>query len=113
MADDIEAKRQTAAYSRTIAFLSTTQPGLSDEAMDAQALAAVDASVYGVDAKRDSKGNFIPQGIGSPGHESGNHFAAILKYQGRDAYNAAVREIFKRDPDRARKLGLPEPARAT
>ncbi len=111
MADDLEAKRATAAYSRTIAFLTTTQPGLSDEAMDAQALAAVDASVYGADAKRDSKGNFIPQGIGSKGHESANHFAAIRKYEGKEAYDKAVGEIWRRDPDHAKRLGLPQPAR--
>jgi hypothetical protein len=104
-------QRETAAYARHVAWLRHTQPNLSDEEMDVQALQKVDESVYGVGAKKDRNGNFIPQGIGSPGNENGNHYAAILKYQGRDAYNAAVAEIFKRDPNRARQLGLQQPAR--
>jgi hypothetical protein len=109
MADDREYQRQCAAYARTVAWLRHTQPNLSDEEMDAQGLAAVDASVYGADAKKDRHGNFIPQGIGAPGNESGNHFAALLKYSGKEAYDRAVAEIFKRDPDRARRLGLQQP----
>jgi hypothetical protein len=102
-------QRQTAAYSRHIAWLRHTQPELPDEEMDRQALQKVDEAVYGADAKKDRHGNYIPQGIGAPGNENGNHFQALLKYQGRDAYNAAVAEIFKRDPDRARRLGLQQP----
>lgn len=69
------------------------------------------ASVYGHDAKKDRNGNFIPQGIGSPGHENGNHFAGIRKYEGEDAYWRAVRAAYKHDPAHAKALGLPEPQR--
>jgi hypothetical protein len=109
MADDIEAKRQTAAYNRHIAWLRHTADHLSDEAMDEQALAKVDESVFGFDAKKNRSGNLIQQGLGSPGHESANHFAAIRKYEGEEAWRRAVAEIYRRDPDRAKKLNLPQP----
>lgn len=50
----------------------------------------------------------IPQemGIGSPGRETGNHLAAILKWEGQEAYQQAVNAIWKRDPERAKRLGL-------
>jgi hypothetical protein len=67
MSDDIEAKRQTAQYSRHIAWLRHTAPHFTDEAMDEQALAKVDEAVYGNDAKKDRVGNFVQQGIGSKG----------------------------------------------
>jgi hypothetical protein len=68
-------------------------------------------ATFGFDYKMGRDGTPQQSGIGSIGHETGNHFAAILRWQGREAYNAAVAEIFKRDPDRGRKLGLPQPAR--
>jgi hypothetical protein len=111
MADDLEAKRQTAAYSRTVAWLRHSRPDMSDAEMDAAGLAANDAAVYGHDAKKDRNGNWLEQGIGSRGHETSNHFASLLRYQGREAWESAVREIYKRDPTRAQKLGLPQPAR--
>jgi hypothetical protein len=81
----------------------------SVEAADKAAKEAHYAAVFGHDAKRDPKtGEFIQQGIGAPGRENANHFAAIRRYQGEQAYSKAVKEIWKRDPDRARKLGLPE-----
>lgn len=111
MADDIEAKRQCAVYARHIAWCRTYSPEMSDEAMDAEALQKVDESVHGVGAKKDRHGHYISRAIGAPGFESGNHFAAILKYEGKAAYDKAVAEIWKRDPDRASKLSLPQPAR--
>lgn len=56
----------------------------------------------------------IPQemGIGSPGHETNNHFAGILKYEGPEAHQAALAEIWKRDPERAKKLNLLKPKAA-
>jgi hypothetical protein len=107
--DDREYQRQCAAYARTVAWLRHTQPHLSDEEMDAQGLAAVDAAVYGADAKRDRNGNFIEQGVGSKGHETGNHLAAILRWQGREAYNCEVARIWKETPDHAKRLGLQQP----
>jgi hypothetical protein len=84
----------------------------SVEAADKAAKEAHYAAVFGHDAKRDPKtGEFIQQGIGAPGRENANHFAAILRYRGPAEYQAAVREIWKRDPDRAAKLGLPKPER--
>jgi hypothetical protein len=70
--------------------------------------------VFGVDAKKDSKGQFIEQGIGARGNESANHYAALQKaeregFEPPGAYRAALAEIWKRDPERARKLQLPPP----
>lgn len=58
--------------------------------------------------------NGIPQeqGLGAKGRETGNHFASILRYEGPDAHQAAIEEIWKRDPERAKKLGLPSPRAA-
>src|SRR6516165_8722069 len=69
------------------------------------------AAVYGFDAKKDRASNFVQQGVGAPGRENFNHFQAIRRYQGEQAYLRAVKEIWQRDPDRARKLGLPQPER--
>jgi hypothetical protein len=55
------------------------------------------------------KGQPVEMGVGSPGRENGNHFAAILKYQGVEAHQEALRDIWKRDPERAKKLSLPKP----
>ena len=77
------------------------------EAAHEAAKAAHYAAVYGHDAKKDRDGNYIQQGVGSPGHENFNHFQAIRRYQGEAAYKAAVKEIYQRDPGRAKKLGLP------
>lgn len=71
-------------------------------------------NVFGVDAKRDRKGNYIEQGIGARGYETANHFAAILRaetlgQEPKGSYQAAIREIWKRDPKRAEKLRLPQP----
>jgi hypothetical protein len=73
------------------------------------AMTAHYAAVYGHDAVKDRDGNYVQQGLGSKNHESANHFAAILRYQGREHYNRAVKEIFARDPERAKKLGLEMP----
>jgi hypothetical protein len=106
---ELPAKRATAVYADAVNRMRIGSD-LSEAEMDRQALAAVEASVWGHDAKKVN-GKFVQQGIGSPGHETSNHFAALLRYQGKEAWEAAVREIYKRDPDRARKLGLPQPAR--
>jgi hypothetical protein len=68
--------------------------------------AAEDLVVFGVNAKRDRNGNYIEQGVGSPGRESLNHLAAIRKHEGDDAYQAAVDAIWKRDPEHAKRLNL-------
>lgn len=107
--EELAAKRQSAAYLAKIAMLRRGDPDMSDEDMDKLALQANDEAVYGFDAKKDRKGNYIPQGIGSPGHETANHFNSIRRYEGKEAYEAALREIWKRDPDHAQKLGLPKP----
>lgn len=70
-------------------------------------------NVFGHDAKRDRKGEFIEQGIGSVGHETANHFAALLKAEQMGSepegtYQAALAEIWKRDPKRATQLRLPK-----
>jgi len=65
-------------------------------------------NVYGHDAKKDAAGNWIPQSI-PLGH---NHYAAILRYEGKDAYDRAVRNLWRENPQRAKALNLPEPPRA-
>jgi hypothetical protein len=77
-------------------------------------LADEEKTVFGRDrlnepAFKKVKGQPIETGIGSPGRENGNHFAAIKKYQGEDAYQEALTDIWKRDPDHAKKLSLPRP----
>lgn len=47
--------------------------------------------VFGADFKK-VKGRPVEQGIGSPGHENHNHFAAIRKYEGEEAYRKALAE---------------------
>lgn len=71
-------------------------------------------NVFGFDAKKDRHGNFVEQGIGSKGHETANHFAALKKaeregFELPGSYKAALEEIWKRDPKRAKALGLPQP----
>jgi hypothetical protein len=109
MPDDpeIHAKRKTAVYADTINRLRIGSD-LSDAEMDRLGIEANEHAVWGHDAKKDRNGNYIQQGLGSPGHESANHYAAILRYCGRPAWEEAVREIQKRDPERHAKLGLPK-----
>jgi hypothetical protein len=83
----------------------------SEVELDAIGKHADALNVYGHDAKFVN-GKWIEQGIGSPGHENVNHFNSIRRYSGEQAYQAAIREIYRRDPKRAAALGLPQPARA-
>lgn len=69
-------------------------------------------NVFGFDAKKDRHGEYIEQGVGAKGHETANHFAALKKaeregYELPGSYRAALEEIWKRDPKRAKALGLP------
>lgn len=59
-------------------------------------LAEEEKVVFGTDFKK-AKGKPIEQGIGSPGHETANHLNAIRKYEGEDAYKAAVAKAKKSD----------------
>lgn len=88
---------------------------MSPEARKAH-LAAEEMNVFGrtinnEPAYRKIKG--VPQemGIGAPGNETANHFLAIRKAEGEEAYQAALAEAWKRDPDRAKKLNLPKPTK--
>lgn len=110
MSNDLEAKRNTAVFADTTNRLRHTTD-LPDSEIERIALEAVDHAVHGFDAKKDRNGNFIPQGIGSPGHETSNHFASLRRFEGEESYRRAVAEAWKRDPIRAQKLGLPQPAR--
>ena len=71
-------------------------------------LEAEEKVVFGHDFQKD-KGQPIERGIGSHGRESSNHFAAIRKYEGEEPYQDALKEIWGRDPERAKKLNLPKP----
>jgi hypothetical protein len=69
--------------------------------------------MYGHDAKKGRHG-YIEQGIGSPGNENRNHFAALkqAELEGKEpagSYDAAVAEIWARDPEHAKKCGLLQP----
>ena len=70
--------------------------------------AAEEKIVFGQDVEK-KKGVPIEKGIGSTGHESRNHFMAIRKYEGEDAYREAYEDFVKRDGERAKKLNLPKP----
>jgi hypothetical protein len=52
--------------------------------------------VYGMDFKTDAKGRPIEQGIGAPGNETEQHFAAIEKYHGPEAARQARAAAEKR-----------------
>jgi hypothetical protein len=70
-------------------------------------LAAEEVTVFGHGfQKRD--GRPVEQGVGAPGRESVNSLAALRKWEGDDAYQAAVAAIWKRDPAYAERLGLPK-----
>jgi hypothetical protein len=67
--------------------------------------AAEENTVFGDDHKKRD-GLPIEQGIGSPGHESINHYRSIRRSEGEEAYAKAVAELKRRDPDRFKRLGL-------
>jgi len=98
-----QPRGKSAVYDRAIAAGATP-----DQAAEVEA-----RSVFGFDYRRDSRGNPIQQGIGSESNPTGNHFAAIRRWEGEVAYQAALKKIWRDAPDKARKIGLPEPARAT
>lgn len=50
--------------------------------------------VFGTDFKK-VKGKPVEQGIGSPGRETPNHLNAIRKYEGEEAYKAALAKAKK------------------
>jgi hypothetical protein len=57
-------------------------------------------------------------GIGSKGHETANHFAALKKaeregYEAPGTHAAAVAELWKRDPKRAERIGLEQAGAAS
>jgi hypothetical protein len=108
MADEAQ-KRETAVYNDTRNRLRHGRADLSDEQIDAIALEAVETAVFGHDAAKDRHGNRIQQGIGSPGHETSNHFASIRRWEGEESYRRAVADLWHRNPEHAKRLGLPQP----
>src|SRR5215467_2623303 len=78
----------------------------------ADAEEAVRVSVYGVNYKVDKRGVPVQEGIGAwPHRVTMNHLAAIRKYESEGAYTTALKRLWREAPDRARKIGAPEPAR--
>lgn len=72
--------------------------------------------VYGENVKHDKTGKPVQDGIGSPGHETANHFAALLKREkeGEErpgSYMGEVNKLWARDPKKAKALNLPPPDR--
>lgn len=87
-------------------------PDAIDQHFEAEA-----RNVFGHDAKKDARGNYIEQGIGSKGHETANHFASLKKaeregFEQPGSYKRALEEIWKRDPQRATALNLERPPAA-
>jgi hypothetical protein len=93
-------------------FNAKSHGGASLEQAHEAAKAAHFAAVYGHDAKKGRDGNYIQQGWGSKGRETGNHLAAIKKYEGPAAYQKELQRIWKETPDHAKRMGFPEPQRA-
>jgi hypothetical protein len=107
-----ELKRQSAVYNDTRNRSRHSRTDLSDEQIDAIALQAVEAAVFGHDAKKDRNGNFVQQGIGHKGGgETINSLMALKKWEGVEAYNRECARIWRETPDHAKKLGLPQPTR--
>ncbi len=85
-----------------------------DEAARKAHLLDEEKTVFGrtvTNAPANKKIKGVPQevGIGAPGNETFNHFRSILKNEGDEAYQDALAEIWKRDPDHAKKIGIPKP----
>lgn len=51
--------------------------------------------VFGADFKK-VKGKPVEKGIGAPGRETQNHFNAIRKYEGEEAYKDAMAKAKKK-----------------
>jgi hypothetical protein len=89
------------------------RPDLVALAKDAEA-----RFVFGIDAKKDPKtGEYIQQGSGSRANPSRSHFDALKKAEQRGTerpgtWAREVADLWKRSPDIARRLALPEPDRA-
>lgn len=69
----------------------------------------------GLSLKRDGNDTPIEQGVGAKGHETRQHFEVLrrneqLGIEPKGSWATALREIRKRDPERAKKLNLPEVA---
>jgi len=100
-----------AAYDKAeLAAIEAKRP-LDEATLDKIATEAEGRSVYGHDAKKDRNGNFIPQGVGSDANPSLNHFAAIRRYEGEAKYQAAIRKMWKENPEGAKRIGLEQPER--
>jgi len=106
------AKSGAAATALRAELKRRDELGLDDDPTEQELVdfcARADAlNCFGFDAKQTRDGKWIEQGIGSPGRETANHFASIRKYEGQAAWERAVRALWKTNPDRARKIGLPE-----
>jgi hypothetical protein len=113
--ETLNGPQRSAVYD--LAYGAAINTGATHEEADAAANEAEGKSVFGFDAKKDRNGNWIPQGIGAPGNESSNHYAALRKAEQQDleppgSYNRAVIDLYRRDAAKARSLGLREPNRA-
>jgi hypothetical protein len=55
----------------------------------AEAKRRVEEDVFGVGFRRDRSGRPVEQGIGSPGHETEQHYDALSRYEGQSAADVA------------------------
>jgi hypothetical protein len=90
------------------------RPEPTEAEADAIALEADRQNCYGFDWRtRAVNGEPRENGIGSwPDKFTGNHFTALRKYEGQAAWERAVRQLYKDNPQRAKQIGLPELPRA-
>jgi hypothetical protein len=59
--------------------------------------------------ERNRSGTPIELGLGAAGRENLNHFAAIRKWEGEDAYQAAIAKAWKTNSEHAARIMLPKP----
>jgi len=80
MLADLNKPKRSAVYEQAIENGATPEEAAEIEGRN----------VFGHDAKKDGKGNWIEQGIGAPGHETPNHFAALKKAEREATSRSAV-----------------------
>ena len=86
-------------------------PGYYRSYLDAMA-----RNVFGNDTVKNRDGSYQEQGIGAKGHETLNHYTSLKKAESMGlelpgTYDKAVAELWKRDPARAKAIGLMPPSR--
>jgi hypothetical protein len=108
--EEMSGGGKSAVYS--LAYEKAARAGKTDAEAKALAEEAERKNVFGFDHKTVG-GVPQQQGVGSKGNENINHFQSLRKaeQQGREApgaYEKAVKELWKSNPQKAAQLGLPQ-----